>query len=80
MDTYEHNLHARIIWTKGLTPLTILTLRTKLQSLLKDLSLWGVSYFGKGFYEFTFSCLEDDKSVRSVSSWNLNPGILKLFG
>jgi hypothetical protein len=41
---------------------------------------WGVSSLGKGYYEFTFSCLEDVKRVRSVVSWNLNPGVLKLFG
>ncbi|XP_058773455.1 uncharacterized protein LOC131647592 [Vicia villosa] len=34
---------------------------------------------GKGFYEFTFSLIEDVKRVRSVASWNLNPGLLKLF-
>jgi len=33
------------------------------------------SSLGKGYYEFTFSCLEDVKRVRSVPSWNLNPGI-----
>jgi hypothetical protein len=34
---------------------------------------------GKGFYEFCFSSLEDVKRVRSVVSWNLQPGFLKLF-
>jgi len=34
---------------------------------------------GRGFYEFTFSCLDDVKRVRFIASWNLNPGILKLF-
>jgi hypothetical protein len=34
---------------------------------------------GKGFYEFAFSSLEDVRRVRSVASWNLNPGLLKLF-
>jgi len=34
---------------------------------------------GKGFYEFSFLCLEDMRYVRSISSWNLNPGNLKLF-
>ncbi|MCI67187.1 DUF4283 domain protein, partial [Trifolium medium] len=28
---------------------------------------------GKGFYEFTFSSLEDVRRVRSIASWNLNP-------
>jgi hypothetical protein len=34
---------------------------------------------GKGFYEFVFSSLEDVQKVRSAGSWNLNPGLLKLF-
>ena len=34
---------------------------------------------GKGFYEFVFSSIEDARSVRSVGSWLLNPGLLKLF-
>ncbi|XP_045821982.1 uncharacterized protein LOC123914862 [Trifolium pratense] len=34
---------------------------------------------GKGFYEFTFTSLEDVRRVRSIASWNLNPGTLKLF-
>jgi len=80
MEACKHNLHARIIWPKGSTPLTILALRNKLTSIWKDLKQWGISSLGKGYYEFTFSCLEDVKRVRSVVSWNLNPGVLKLFG
>ena len=41
--------------------------------------MWGVTFIGKGYYEFTFSCLENVKRVRSIPSWNLNTGILKLF-
>jgi hypothetical protein len=51
----------------------------KLSQVWKDLSRWGVISLGKGFFEFTFSSLEDVKRVRSVPSWNLNPGLLKLF-
>jgi hypothetical protein len=47
--------------------------------LWKDLSRWGVISLGKGYFEFTFSSLEDVRRVRSVPSWNINPGILKLF-
>jgi len=79
METCKHNLHARIIWPKGSTPLTAFALRTKLSEMWKNLSKWGVMSLGKGFYEFTFTCLEDVKRVRSIASWNLNPGILKLF-
>ena len=40
---------------------------------------WGVISLGKGFYEFTFSSLEDTRRVRSLNSVNLNPGFMKLF-
>jgi len=70
---------ARILWPKGLTPLTVVALRAKLQPVWKNLGRWGVTSLGKGFYEFTFTSVEDANSVRSVGSWTLNPGILKLF-
>jgi hypothetical protein len=79
LDACKHNLHGRIIWPKGTTPLTVVALKQKLSMIWKDLSKWGVISLGKGFYEFTFSSLEDVKRVRSVPSWNLNPGLLKLF-
>lgn len=79
METCKFNLHARIIWPKGATPLTVYALRSKLSSMWKGLSKWGVSSIGKGFYEFIFSNLEDLKRVRSSASWNLNSGVLKLF-
>ncbi|XP_019429990.1 PREDICTED: uncharacterized protein LOC109344585 [Lupinus angustifolius] len=34
---------------------------------------------GKGFYEFSFSLVDDMRSVCSTSSWNLKPGFLRLF-
>jgi hypothetical protein len=45
----------------------------------KAIGKWGIISLGKGYYEFSFSSLEDMRSVRSVSSWNLAPGMLKLF-
>jgi hypothetical protein len=79
MDSCKYNLHARVIWPKGSTPLTAIALRNKLSQIWKNLSKWGVTSIGKGFYEFSFTCLEDVKRVRSNTSWNLNPGVLKLF-
>jgi len=73
------NLQARIIWPKGSTTPTIFDMRNKLSSLWKILGKWGISSLGKGYFELTFSSLEDVKKVRSVPSWNLNLGILKLF-
>jgi len=69
METCKHNLHARIIWPKGSTPLIVYALRKKLYVLWKDLNMWGVTSLGKGYYEFCFSTLEDLKRVRSFASW-----------
>lgn len=79
LEACKHNLHGRIIWPKGSTPLTVVDLKNKLSTLWKGFSKWGVSSLGKGYYEFVFSTLEDVRRVRSVASWNLNPGLLKLF-
>jgi hypothetical protein len=79
IDACKHNLHGRIIWPKGSTPLSVMALKNKLAPLWKDLDKWGITSLGKGFYEFAFSSLEDVRRVRSVASWSLNPGMLKLF-
>ncbi|XP_045831223.1 uncharacterized protein LOC123922559 [Trifolium pratense] len=79
MDGCKNNLHGRIIWPKGSTPLKIDELRAKLATLWNSLGRWGMVSLGKGFYEFYFSSVEDVRRVRSVASWSLNPGYLKLF-
>lgn len=79
MDACKLNLHGRVIWPKGATPLTTVALKNKLAPFWKDLSKWEITFIRKGYYEFVFSTLEDVNRVRSISSWNLNPGILKLF-
>jgi len=79
METCKHNLHGRIIWPKGSTPLTAVALKAKLSQIWKGLACWGITSIGKGFFEFSFSTLEDVRRVRSTASWNLNPGYLKLF-
>ncbi|GAU32780.1 hypothetical protein TSUD_152280 [Trifolium subterraneum] len=79
LEKCKHNLHGRIIWPKGATPLTVAAVKTKLAPLWKDLDRWGVASIGKGYYEFSFSSLEDVRRVRSIASWSLNPGTLKLF-
>lgn len=75
----KNNLHGMVIWPKGISPLTVVALREKLKPVWKELGPWGVTSIGKGFYEFVFSSIEDARRVRSVSSWLLNPGFLKLF-
>lgn len=79
LDGCKNNLHARIIWPKGSSPLTVVALKEKLKPIWKNLAPWGVTSIGKGFYEFVFSSIEDARRVRSVGSWILNPGLLKLF-
>ncbi|KAK2357455.1 hypothetical protein QL285_094721 [Trifolium repens] len=79
LDACKHNLHGRIVWPKGSTLLSVVALKEKLSLIWKDFSKWGVISLGKGFFEFTFSTLEDVRRVRSIPSWNINPGMLKLF-
>ncbi|GAU46447.1 hypothetical protein TSUD_402140 [Trifolium subterraneum] len=79
IETCKHNLHGKIIWPKGATSIPVVALREKLMPIWKSLGRWGVTSLGKGFYEFSFSSLEDVRTVRSVGSWNLQPGLLKLF-
>jgi hypothetical protein len=56
-----------------------MALKENLKPAWKDLSPWGVTSIGKGYYKFVFTSIEDAIRVRSVNSWLLNPGILKLF-
>jgi hypothetical protein len=79
LNVCKHNLHGRVVWPKGTTPLTVVALKNKLTPIWKDLAPWGITSLGKGFYEISFSSLEDVRRVRSVASWNLEPGFLKLF-
>jgi len=77
--TCKHNLHGRVIWPKGTTLLTAVALKAKLSQIWKGFSLWGITSIGKGFFEFSFSSVEDVRRVRSISSWNLSPGLVKIF-
>jgi hypothetical protein len=79
LEACKHNLHGRILWPKGSTPLSVVALKAKLALIWKDMSNWGIISLGKGYFEFTFSSLADVRRVRSIPSWNLNPGILKFF-
>jgi hypothetical protein len=79
MNTCKHNLHGRVIRVKGATPLTVVALKSKLATLWKSIGRFDITSIGKGFFEFTFSSLEDVRRVRLVNSWDLNPGFLKHF-
>jgi hypothetical protein len=75
----KHNLHGRIILPKGSKPINVDDLRGKLASIWKYIGRWGITSIGKGYFELSFSSIEDLRRVRSVGSWNLHPRILKLF-
>ncbi|KAK2388533.1 hypothetical protein QL285_062210 [Trifolium repens] len=79
IDACKYNLHGRIMLPKGSSPLSIDGLKSKLSVMWKSIGRWGLTSLGKGFYEFSFSSLEDMRSVRAVGAWNLTPGLLKLF-
>lgn len=79
LETCKNNLHACLIFPNGAISLSIVAFHEKLQPLWKNLGRWGVTSLDKGYYELSFSYLEDARSVRMVVSWNLNPGLLMLF-
>ncbi|XP_058746266.1 uncharacterized protein LOC131619153 [Vicia villosa] len=79
LNDCKNNLHGRVLWPKGSSPLTVAAIRVKLASLWSDVKHWGILSLGKGFYELTFSCAEDMRRVRASGAINLNPGMLKLF-
>lgn len=55
----KHHLNDRIILSKGITPLTMASLRLKILELWASLGKSGVTSLGKEFFEFLFSSLED---------------------
>lgn len=66
INSCKFNLHARVIWPKGTTALTAVALRYKLSQIWKNLSKWVVTSIAKGYFEFSFSSLEDVKRVIST--------------
>jgi len=79
LEACKHNLQGRIIWPKRSNLISVESLKTMMSVLWKDFKRRGVTSIGKGFYEFSFSSIEDMRRVRSIGSWNLSPGLLKLF-
>ncbi|XP_019447216.1 PREDICTED: uncharacterized protein LOC109350434 [Lupinus angustifolius] len=73
------HLHGRIILSKGDTPLKFLDLKSKLSTMWNMIANWNMLSLGKGFYEFSFSTMEDMRKICSIGTWNLKPGILRLF-
>ncbi|KAI5416885.1 uncharacterized protein LOC127136277 [Lathyrus oleraceus] len=79
VEACKHNLHGRIIWPKGTSPLKVQNFKAKLLGLWKSIGKWETTYIGKGYFEFLFSTLQDVRRVRSIISWNLSPHFLKFF-
>ncbi|KAI5411898.1 hypothetical protein KIW84_056822 [Lathyrus oleraceus] len=75
----NHDGHTRSMGIRGSTLLTVIALKNKLAPLWKNLDKWGITSLGKGFYEFSFSSIDDVIRVRASASWNLASGTLKLF-
>ncbi|XP_058783904.1 uncharacterized protein LOC131658651 [Vicia villosa] len=75
----KNNLHGRVLWPKGSSPLTVAALKEKLSKSWSEVKNWGMLSLGKGYYEFTFANTEDMQKVRACGSISLNPGSLKLF-
>lgn len=79
VEDCKHNLHGRILWPHGSKLLTTINLKAKISALWANLGKWWVISLGKGLFEFSFSSLEDVHRVRASGSWNLSPGLFKLF-
>lgn len=79
IDVCKHNIHGREIWPKGSSLLTVVVSRNKLTQLWNKLGLLGITSLGKGFYELSFSSLEDAKREMSNVGWNLSSRTQELF-
>ncbi|KAF1894103.1 hypothetical protein Lal_00004022 [Lupinus albus] len=64
--------------SKGDKPMKYADLKAKLLALWNMVGKWNMISLGKGFYEFSFSSVEDMHSIWSTGSWNLKPGLLRL--
>lgn len=79
LEACKTYLHGRLMLAKGNTPQKVVDLRSNLMALWSRIGPWNLIFLGKGFYEFSFSSLEDMQSVLAVGLWNLQPGSLRLF-
>lgn len=52
MEACKHNLHDRVIWTKGTSQLTIQCMKLKILGIWKSIEKWGVTSLEKGYYDF----------------------------
>ncbi|KAF1869339.1 hypothetical protein Lal_00018432 [Lupinus albus] len=73
-----NHLYGRLVLAKGDQPMKFVDLKSKLMGLWKMVGKWSMISLGRGFYEFTFSYVEDMMSICATGSWNLKPGLLRL--
>lgn len=79
LESCKTHFHGRLLLSKGNVPLKLDDLRGKLLSLWKEIGPWKIISLGKGFYEFSFSSLDDARSVLAIGLWNLGSGSLRVF-
>ena len=79
LEGCKNNLHGRLSLSKGDTLLNYQYLHIKLEKVCKPMGKWRMVPLGKGYFDFSFACLEDICRVLAMGSWPLNLGSLKLF-
>ncbi|KAF1859038.1 hypothetical protein Lal_00000862 [Lupinus albus] len=57
------HLHGRVILSKGDAPVKFLDLKGKLSARWNKVGKWTMISLGRGFYEFSFSSIEDMRRV-----------------
>ncbi|PNX79890.1 putative NBS resistance protein [Trifolium pratense] len=78
IDEFKNNLHGRLILPKGSKPCSTEALRTTLAKLWKPLGAWNLTPLGRGYFNLSFASQDDLRSVWTVGTWNLNPGVFRL--
>lgn len=76
LERCKFNLHGRLILTKGDILIKFTDLKAKLSFIWKSIEPWNMTSLGKGYYEFSFSSMDDQRSVWSMGSWSLKPGFI----
>jgi len=79
MAVCKRNLRGRLVLNKGDKRYTTKDIHLKLQNQWKTTWAWNMLSLGKGYYEFTFSSETDLRTVWTVWTVNLKPGVLWLF-
>ena len=79
VDVCKRNLRGRLILNKGDKPYGWREVLTKLQQLWTNIGPWKMTPMGKGYFEFYFASYDDLRIVWAKGTFNLKPGLLRLF-